>query len=175
MYKPENNFYGGCGIVGAQIPLGAGLALGHKYRNDGGVSVTLYGDGAANQGQKYEALNMSALWKLPAIFVCENNRFGNASSLSTSKRYVLGMGTSAVRAAFEPNFYKRGDYVPGISCDGQNVLAVKHAFAFAKKYAVNNGPIVIEMDTYRYHGHSMSDPGNTYRSKEDVAEVRNKR
>jgi len=85
------------------------------------------------------------------------------------------MGTAVVRAAFEPNFYKRGDYVPGISCDGQNVLAVKKAIAFAKEYAVKNGPIVIEMDTYRFHGHSMSDPGLTYRTKTDVEEVKKQR
>ena len=88
---------------------------------------------------------------------------------------LIGMGTAIVRAAFEPNFYKRGDYVPGISCDGQNFLAVKNAFAFAKKFALEHGPLVIEMDTYRYHGHSMSDPGYTYRTKDDVAKVKKER
>eukprot|EP00210_Caulerpa_lentillifera_P004845 g4626.t1 len=161
MYKREANYYGGCGIVGAQIPLGAGLGFAHKYREDGGVSVAMYGDGAANQGQKYEALNMAALWNLPVIFVCENNHFG--------------MGTAILRAAFETNFYKRGDYVAGITCDGQNVLAVKQAFSYARNYVLDKGPIVLELDTYRYHGHSMSDPGYTYRTKEEVNKIRKER
>lgn len=104
---------------------------------------------------------MAALWKLPVIFVCENNHFG--------------MGTAVLRAAFETNFYKRGDYVPGMTCDGQNVLAVKHAFAYARNYVLENGPLVVELDTYRYHGHSMSDPGYTYRTKEEVNKIRQER
>jgi len=158
MYLPEKGFWGGHGIVGAQGPLGTGIAFGCKYRKTGGVCLTFYGDGAANQGQIFEAYNMAKLWKLPVVYVCENNRYG--------------MGTSVSRAAAHGNFYKRGEYIPGIKIDGMDVFAVREGTRFAANYAREHGPIIMEMNTYRYQGHSMSDPGTTYRTRDEVNSMR---
>ncbi|KAG5437842.1 hypothetical protein PCANB_000557 [Pneumocystis canis] len=159
MHIFAKNFYGGNGIVGAQVPVGLGIAFAMKYMNRSNTTFTLYGDGAANQGQVFESFNMAKLWKIPIVFVCENNKYG--------------MGTSSERSSAMTDYYKRGQYIPGIQVDGMNVLAVRQASIFAKKYTLENGPLIMEIITYRYSGHSMSDPGTTYRTREEIQHVRN--
>lgn len=159
MFSREKAFYGGHGIVGAQVPIGAGLAFAHQYKKDGHVSVSYFGDGAVNQGQVYETFNMAALWKLPAIFVIENNKYG--------------MGTSQARHA-AGDLSKRGEPygIPGKKVNGMDVLAVHAAAEEAIAYARSGkGPVLLEMETYRYRGHSMSDPAK-YRTKDEVEEWR---
>lgn len=162
MFSVEHGFYGGHGIVGAQVSLGTGLAFGHKYKEDGGVCLAYFGDGASNQGQVYESFNMAELWKLPVIFVIENNQYA--------------MGTSVNRASSEDQLYRRGESfrIPGMQVDGMDVLAVRGAVEEALKYVRSGkGPVLMELKTYRYRGHSMSDPAR-YRSRDEVQDVREK-
>ena len=160
MFSVEKGFYGGHGIVAAQVPLGTGLAFANRYRANDRVSLTYLGDGAANQGQVYESFNMARLWKLPVIYIIENNQYG--------------MGTSVARASATTDLFKRGASfdIPGRRVDGMDVRAVKAAGDQAVHWGRNgNGPAILEMLTYRYRGHSMSDPAK-YRSKEEVDKVR---
>jgi pyruvate dehydrogenase E1 component alpha subunit len=160
MFSLEKCFYGGHGIVAAQVPLGTGLAFANKYRGTDNVSLTYLGDGATNQGQVYESFNMAKLWKLPVIYIIENNQYG--------------MGTSVARASATIDLYKRGASfdIPGERVDGMDVRAVKAAGDKAVRWCRDgNGPIILEMLTYRYRGHSMSDPAK-YRSKEEVDKMR---
>ncbi|MEL7129454.1 MAG: pyruvate dehydrogenase (acetyl-transferring) E1 component subunit alpha [Pseudomonadota bacterium] len=160
MFSREKNFFGGHGIVGAQVPIGTGLAFSNKYKNNGAVSVAYFGDGAANQGQVYEAFNMASLWDLPVVYVIENNQYA--------------MGTSVERASAETELFKRGISfeIEGEAVDGMDVLTVKAAAEKAVKHArTGKGPYILEMKTYRYRGHSMSDPAK-YRKREEVDDVR---
>ncbi len=160
MFSREKNFFGGHGIVGAQVPIGTGLAFAHHYRDNGRVSVTFLGDGAMNQGQVYESFNMAALWKLPIVYVIENNKYG--------------MGTSVTRASASHDLFSRGAPfgIPGHQVDGMNVVAVRAAAEEATAYARSGkGPYILEMLTYRYRGHSMSDPAK-YRSRDEVNRMR---
>ncbi len=163
MFSNEKKFYGGHGIVGAQVPIGTGLAFANQYRGSKAVSLTYFGDGAANQGQVYESFNMAELWKLPVIYVIENNHYA--------------MGTSVKRSSAVSDFSKRGSSfgIPGINVDGMDVEAVQAAGAEAMEFCRSGkGPIILSMNTYRYRGHSMSDPAK-YRSKEELTEYREKR
>ncbi len=163
MFSTEAGFYGGHGIVGAQVSLGTGLALANHYRADGKVAFVYFGDGAANQGQVYESFNMAALWKLPAVYVIENNQYA--------------MGTSVERSSSETHLYRRGESfgIGGEEVDGMDGLAVRDAGARAAEHARSGkGPFILEMKTYRYRGHSMSDPGK-YRTREEIDQVRKTR
>ncbi|ESX82228.1 pyruvate dehydrogenase E1 subunit alpha [Mesorhizobium sp. LSHC420B00] len=163
MFSKEKHFYGGHGIVGAQVSLGTGIAFANRYRGNNNMTLTYFGDGAANQGQVYESFNMASLWKLPVVYIIENNRYA--------------MGTSVSRSSAETDFSHRGASfkIPGIQVDGMDVRAVKAAGDLAAEWCrAGNGPLILEMQTYRYRGHSMSDPAK-YRSKEEVQKMRSER
>ncbi|WP_435141636.1 pyruvate dehydrogenase (acetyl-transferring) E1 component subunit alpha [Pseudopelagicola sp. nBUS_19] len=163
MFSREKHFYGGHGIVGGQVPIGAGLAFADKYKDNGRVTFTYFGDGASNQGQVYETFNMAALWELPVIFVIENNQYA--------------MGTAQTRSTSTPDIYTRGEAfgISGEAVDGMDVLAVKNAGDRAVSHCrKGNGPYILEVKTYRYRGHSMSDPAK-YRTREEVQKMREER
>lgn len=163
MFSKEKNFYGGHGIVAAQVPIGTGVAFAHKYRKNNLVSLTYLGDGAINQGQVYESFNMAALWELPVVYIIENNQYG--------------MGTSVERASASKDLYIRGHAygIAGKQVDGMDVLAVHDAGEEAVAHCrAGNGPYILEMKTYRYRGHSMSDPAK-YRTRAEVTKVREER
>ncbi|MDX2112170.1 MAG: pyruvate dehydrogenase (acetyl-transferring) E1 component subunit alpha [Alphaproteobacteria bacterium] len=160
MFSVEKNFYGGHGIVGAQVPIGTGIAFAHKYRGNNNLCLTYFGDGSVNQGQVYESFNMASLWKLPVIYIIENNEYA--------------MGTSVKRSHSTTELYRRGEAfgIPGRQVDGMDVLAVREAGLEAVKFVrEGNGPFLLEMKTYRYRGHSMSDPAK-YRTKEEVEQYK---
>ncbi|WP_202391945.1 pyruvate dehydrogenase (acetyl-transferring) E1 component subunit alpha [Qipengyuania vulgaris] len=160
MFSTEHKFYGGHGIVGAQVALGGGLALAHQYNEDGGLCLAYFGDGAANQGQVYETFNMASLWKLPIVFVVENNQYA--------------MGTAVGRSSAETEFYRRGTAfrIPGMKVNGMDVLEVRQAAEIAFKHVrEGRGPVLMECETYRYRGHSMSDPAK-YRTREEVQDMK---
>jgi len=160
MFSKEKNFYGGHGIVGGQVSLGTGLAFANKYRGNDLVSLSYFGDGASNQGQVYESFNMASLWDLPVIYIIENNRYA--------------MGTAVNRSSALTDFSQRGASfkIPGMHVDGMDVRAVKAAGDHAVKWArAGKGPFILEMETYRYRGHSMSDPAK-YRTKDEVQKMR---
>lgn len=163
MFSTKADFYGGHGIVGGQVPLGTGLAFANRYRDNGKVSFTYFGDGATNQGQVYESFNMAQLWSLPIVYIIENNQYA--------------MGTSIERSSSETHLYKRGSSfrIPGEEVDGMDVLAVQAAARKAADHARSGkGPYILEMKTYRYRGHSMSDPAK-YRTRDEVDEIRKTR
>ena len=163
MFSREKNFFGGHGIVAAQVPIAAGLAFSNKYRGNNNIAFGYFGDGAANQGQVYETFNMASLWALPVIFVIENNQYA--------------MGTSMERASASPALYTRGQAfnIPGEAVDGMDVLAVKEAGERAEKHCRSGkGPYILEMNTYRYRGHSMSDPAK-YRTRDEVNKIKEER
>ena len=163
MFSKSEDFYGGHGIVAAQVPIGAGLAFANKYKNNQFVCFTYYGDGAANQGQIYEAFNMASLWKLPVVFIIENNQYA--------------MGTSIDRASSTPKLFTRGEAfdIPGRLVDGMDVLEVSKATELAASNCRRgDGPYILEMNTYRYKGHSMSDPAK-YRTREEVQNIKDKK
>ncbi len=160
MFNTEGKFYGGHGIVGAQVPIGTGIAFAENYNGSGGICYTFLGDGAVNQGQVYEALNMAALWKLPAIYIIENNEYS--------------MGTSVARSTAQTELYRKGESfgVPGVQADGMDIDDTYNILKQATEYVRSgNGPIIVELKTYRYRGHSMSDPAK-YRSKEEVEDYK---
>jgi pyruvate dehydrogenase E1 component alpha subunit len=163
MFSTEKHFYGGHGIVGAQVPLGTGIAFAHKYRGNGALSLTYFGDGSVNQGQVYESFNMASLWKLPVIYIIENNEYA--------------MGTSVKRSHSTTELFRRGEGfgIPGKQVNGMDVVAVREAGAEAVRWVrEGRGPFLLEMKTYRYRGHSMSDPAK-YRSKEEVEKYKEER
>ncbi|MBI1954568.1 MAG: pyruvate dehydrogenase (acetyl-transferring) E1 component subunit alpha [Proteobacteria bacterium] len=160
MFSREKNFFGGHGIVGSQVSIGTGMAFAHKYKEDGGICLTYMGDGAINQGQVYESFNMASLWKLPVVYIIEDNKYG--------------MGTSTSRASANTEFHKRGEAygIPGKAVNGMDLFTVKEAGLWAVDHVRSGkGPVLLHIKTYRYRGHSMSDPAQ-YRTKEEVEEVR---
>lgn len=159
MFSAENNFWGGHGIVGASVPIGTGLAFAHKYREDAGINLCYFGDGAANQGQVYEAFNMAALWELPVLYIIENNEYA--------------MGTSVKRSTATPELFRRGESfgIQGAQANGMDVLDVIEKGRVAVEHVRKGQPYILEMKTYRYRGHSMSDPAK-YRTKEEVEDYK---
>ncbi|KAI0045370.1 pyruvate dehydrogenase e1 component alpha subunit [Auriscalpium vulgare] len=159
MHIFTERFFGGNGIVGAQVPVGAGISFAQKYLERPSATFAMYGDGASNQGQIFEAYNMAKLWNLPCVFVCENNKYG--------------MGTSAERSSSNTEYYTRGDKIPGIQANGMDIIATAKAVKYARDWVLaGKGPLLLEFVTYRYGGHSMSDPGTTYRTREEVQRMR---